>query len=92
MLKSLETEELVSISQNHITVTQIGRLLIRKMPVIFNMHTIKQGVCQLNKKDSRGSKMLPTFVPKRAVRPAALKYKINLHIWDVVQFTLYFPD
>jgi oxygen-independent coproporphyrinogen III oxidase len=42
VLKSLEEDGLVRLSKNHISVTEIGRLLIRNIAVIFDMHTIKQ--------------------------------------------------
>lgn len=42
VLKSLEADGLVRLSKNHISVTEIGRLLIRNIAVIFDMHTIKQ--------------------------------------------------
>ncbi|WP_017318252.1 oxygen-independent coproporphyrinogen III oxidase [Mastigocladopsis repens] len=41
-LKYLEADELVKLSKNHISVTEIGRLLIRNIAVIFDTHTIKQ--------------------------------------------------
>jgi len=41
-LKRLEADGLVSLSKNHISVTEIGRLLIRNIAVIFDRHTTKQ--------------------------------------------------
>ncbi len=43
--------------------------------------SIEAGASQFCKKHGSGSILLPTLLPKRAVRPA-LQNKINLHIWD----------
>ncbi|MEC4814527.1 MAG: oxygen-independent coproporphyrinogen III oxidase [Scytonema sp. PMC 1069.18] len=41
-LKSLEVDGLVKLSKNHISVTEIGRLLVRNIAVIFDTHIRKQ--------------------------------------------------
>jgi oxygen-independent coproporphyrinogen III oxidase len=38
-LKPLEADGLVNLSQNHIQITDIGRLLVRNIAVIFDTHT-----------------------------------------------------
>lgn len=38
-LKPLEADGLVSLSKNHIQITDIGRLLVRNIAVIFDTHT-----------------------------------------------------
>ena len=41
-LKSLEKDELVKLSKNHISITEIGRLLVRNIAVIFDVHNTRQ--------------------------------------------------
>src|SRR5579883_1544263 len=41
-LKSLEADGLVKLSPNHITITEIGRLLLRNIAFIFDVHTVTQ--------------------------------------------------